>query len=310
MRLDVEVGAADAGGRLDAFLVRGVEELSRARARAAIAEGRVLVNGRVTTRGGTTLRAGDRVVLTEAPPSPSFLPAPPDGSVVLVVAHLDARFVVVDKPAGVPTHPLRPDEAATLANALLGRFPEMAGVGYASREPGIVHRLDNETSGLVLAARDAETFERLRAALTAGEIDKRYEILVEGALDPGLRSIDAPIANHPRDRRRVVAYLEAAPEGARAARTEVLATEAVGPFTRVEVRASTATRHQIRAHFAAIGRPLVGDARYGGRHREGLGRHYLHAMALALRHPFTGDALTITAPRPPELERFLREAVR
>jgi 23S rRNA pseudouridine1911/1915/1917 synthase len=172
-----------------------------------------------------------------------------------------------------------------------------------------VHRLDNETSGLLIAARDAQGFAALRAALAAGAIDKRYEVLIEGRLDPARDAIDAPIEPHPRDRRRVVASLEAAPLGARPARTEIVAREPVGDrFTRVLVRASTAARHQIRAHFQAIGHPLVGDARYGGAHREALGRHYLHACSLRLTHPRTGAALAFDAPRPDELERFLATA--
>lgn len=311
MRLDVEVGPTDEGQRLDAFLVRAVAELSRARARRAIEGGQVTVNGRVAPRGGIALRAGDRVRLAEAPPSPGFVPGPPDGTVRLEVVHEDAHLVIVDKPAGVPTHPLRPDEAATLANALLARFPEMAGVGYSPREPGIVHRLDNETSGLLLAARDATTFAALRALLRAGAIEKRYEVLVEGTLDPALDAIDAPIGPHPRDPRRVLAHLDAAPAGARPARTEILAREPVGPaHTRVEVRVCAAGRHQIRAHFAVIGHPLVGDARYGGPARERLGRHYLHATRLAFLHPVTGARVEATSPRPPALARLLEELAR
>lgn len=311
MAFDAVVDAPDAGARLDAFLVRRIAALSRARARTAIAGGHVRVNDRVATRGGLALREGDRVSLRAVPPSPQFLPAPPDGTVQLVIVHLDEALVVVDKPAGVPTHPLRPHETHTLASALLARFPEMAGVGYSPREPGIVHRLDNETSGLLLAARDATSFAALRGALAAGALDKRYEVLIEGRLDPALAAIDAPIAPHPRDRRRVVAYLEGAPEGARPARTEIVSCEPVGErFTRVVVRASSAARHQIRAHFHAIGHPLVGDARYGGAHREALGRHYLHACSLRFAHPRTGAPLALEAPRPEALERFLAEAAR
>ncbi len=306
MAFDAVVDGPDAGARLDAFLVRRVAALSRARARLAIAGGQVRVNDRVATRGGLALREGDRVSLHEVPPSPQFLPAPPDGSVHLAIVYVDEALVVVDKPAGVPTHPLRSHETHTLASALLARFPEMAGVGYSPREPGIVHRLDNETSGLLIAARDATCFTALRAALAAGAIDKRYEVLIEGRLDPGRAVIDAPIAPHPRDRRRVAAYLDAAPERARPARTEILSREPVGArFTRVVVRASTAARHQIRAHFEAIGHPLVGDERYGGAHREALGRHYLHACSLRFPHPRTGAPLALEAPRPAALERFL-----
>jgi 23S rRNA pseudouridine1911/1915/1917 synthase len=130
---DAVVDAPDAGARLDAFLVRRVAALSRARARSAIAGGLVRVNDRIATRGGLALREGDRVSLREVPPSPEFVPAPPDGSVRLAIVYVDEALVVVDKPAGVHTHPLRPHETHTLASALLARFPEMAGVGYSPR---------------------------------------------------------------------------------------------------------------------------------------------------------------------------------
>lgn len=308
MSLELSVDEADAGGRLDAFLVRHVPGLSRAGARRVLEAGHVRVNGRRAPRGGVALEVGDRVTLAEAPP-PTFTPRAPDGSVPLVVVYEDEALVIVDKPAGVPTHPLRPEEAATLVNALLAAHPEMAGVGYSPREPGIVHRLDNETSGLLIAARTAAAFDALRAALRTGAIEKRYEIVVEGSLPHDLRVIDAPLAKHPRGSRRVVAHLAGPiPTSARAARTEVLSTAPVGrELTRAIVRASVAKRHQIRAHFAAIGHPLVGDTLYGGGHREPLGRHYLHACALAFDHPVTGARVEVEAPRPPELERFLEE---
>ena len=301
MTIELEVGEDERGLRLDVFLVRRVPGLSRARARVAIAGGAVRVDGRRARAAGSPVGASARVTLVEAPEPGDARPIPEEGP--LVVLYEDPWLVVVDKPAGVPTHPLVAGERGTVANLLLGRYPEMAGVGYAAREPGLVHRLDNDTSGVLLAARDAATFEDLRRALRGGAIDKRYVVLVEGTLTaPAV--IEAPIGPHPRDRRRVLAYLERPPARARPARTEIVSVAPAGAFSRAEVRACAAVRHQLRAHFAAIGHPLVGDVRYGGGHPE-LGRHFLHAARLTLAHPRTGARLAIASPLSPELERFL-----
>jgi len=151
MSLELGIDGQDEGARLDVVLVRRVDGMSRAKARRMVQDGLVRVNGR-RVRKGTRLRAGDRVQLAELPRPTDFTPASaPD--LPLSVVHEDPHVVIVDKPAGQPTHPLRPHERETLANALLARYPEMEGVGYALREPGILHRLDNDTSGLLVAAR-------------------------------------------------------------------------------------------------------------------------------------------------------------
>jgi len=226
--------------------------------------------------------------------------------------HEDSELVIVDKPSGVPTHPLRPDEHDTVANALLARYPEMEGVGYALREPGILHRLDIETSGLLLAARNTPTFDALQVALKGGAIDKRYELLVDGSVGAP-RVVDAPIARDPSDPRRVHVCLDPFDRrvlGARAARTELLEASPVGDrFTRLSAKAVVAVRHQIRAHLAAIEHPLVGDWLYGGTSRDVLGRHFLHASGLSLTHPRTGARLHVTSELPAALASFL-EAVR
>ncbi|MBX3269187.1 MAG: RluA family pseudouridine synthase [Sandaracinaceae bacterium] len=301
MAIELEVREDERGLRLDVFLVRRVPGLGRAGARAAVARGAVQADGRCVRAAGQPVGAARRVTLAEAP-EPAAAALAEDGP--LVVLYEDPWLVVVDKPAGVPTHPLAAGERGTLANVLLGRYPEMADVGYRAREPGLLHRLDNDTSGVLLAARDPDTFEALRGALREGAIDKRYVVLVEGTFAPRT-VIAAPIGPHPRDRRRVVAHLGQAPARARAARTEIVSVAPVGAsLSRVEVRVCAAVRHQIRAHFAALGHPLVGDATYGGAHPE-LGRHFLHAASLALAHPRTGAWLEVASPLPPELEGFL-----
>lgn len=301
MSVELHVEEGDAGSRLDVVLVRRVEGMSRAKARRMIEEGSVRVNGK-RARKGARLAAGDRVEL-DAMPIPADFPALPDPTLSLAVRYEDAHLVVVDKPAGLPTHPLRPDERRTLAGALLSRYPEMAGVGYALREPGILHRLDNDTSGLLIAARSARAFDTMRALLMAGRIDKRYLALVAGPVELGV--IDAPIAAHPTDPRRVyccVDPLDRRRAKARPAVTEIVRADEVGRgFVLLEVKAGVALRHQIRAHLAAVGRPLAGDWLYGGPTLPGLDRHFLHASRVSFEHPIERERVDVASPLPDEL---------
>ena len=305
MSFDLHAADDDAGLRLDVLLVRRVEGMSRARARRMIQDGLVRLNGR-HARKGARVSAGDRIELEELPRPRDFVPIATPAA--LDVRYEDAHLVVVDKPAGIPTHPLRPHEHETLANALLHRYPEMQGVGYALREPGILHRLDNDTSGLLIAARSQEIFEALRALFDAHAVEKRYVALVEGSLS-GLDVVDVPIAPHPADPRRVHPCVDLADRrlpAARPARTEILDARGVGDATLLEVRATLAVRHQIRAHLASTGHPLVGDWLYGGPAVDGLSRHFLHASAVSFAHPVTGTAVSVVSELPDELARVLR----
>ncbi len=307
MAHELDVREEEAGSRLDVLLVRRVEGMSRAKARRMIEEGSVRVNGR-RARKGARLASGDRVELAEMP-APTDFPALAAPELPLVVRYEDAHLVLADKPAGLPAHPLRPDERETLAGALLARYPEMATVGYALREPGLLHRLDNDTSGLMIAARSQRAFEALRALLVGGALDKRYLALVQGASIP-LGIIDAPIAAHPSDPRRVHACLDPLDRRrakARPARTEIVEVTPVGErFALLEVRASHAVRHQIRAHLAALGHPLVGDWLYGGTSIEGFDRHFLHASRIALDHPLEPRRVDVASPLPEVLAAVVR----
>lgn len=295
MSLAFEVQADEEGLRLDVVLVRRVPAMSRKKARDMVEGGEVRLNDRPTRKGGRVVK-GDRVTLARAPTKSEFA-ARPDAAMDLHVVHEDDFLVVIDKPAGVPSHPLREDEVGTVASALVARYPEMALVGYAAREPGILHRLDTDTSGLMMAARDEETFDRLRTELRAMRIDKRYRALVEGPIEE--RMIDRPIAPVPGDSRRVRVGDH---EGARPARTEIVGVRAHGRFSEIEVSARAATRHQIRVHLASIGRPLAGDVLYGGPIIPGLGRHFLHASEIRLVHPRTGVTQIWRSALPRELE--------
>ncbi len=297
----------DAGERLDVVLVRRVPGMSRARAKTAIEAGDVRVNDR-RPKKGQRVAVGDRIEL----PDVGDRAARPDAALALVILYEDAQLVAIDKPAGVPTHPLEAGEQGTIANALLARYPEMSGFGYSAREPGIVHRLDTETSGVLLAARDEKTWGALRVALAKGELDKRYLLLCDGHLDAPER-IDVPLANDPKDARKVVACVDARLVerlSARPAVTEVLTSERAGPMSFCEVRAKAARRHQVRVHLAAAGHPLAGDKLYGGPEVPGLTRHFLHASSIGLRHPIDGRAMVIEAPLPLDLSSARGQAER
>lgn len=297
-----QVGSDDAGKRLDVVLVRRVAGMSRARARDWTGRGLVRVNDR-RAKKSHVLVEGDRVVVQE-PPDTAEVVAEPDPDVVLDIVLEDEGFVVVDKPAGTPSHPLLAGERGTLANGLVARYPEMRGVGYSAREPGIVHRLDNETSGLMIAARDKVHFDALREQLTQGEIDKRYLVLCLGkVLAP--QEIDLPISNEPGSRPRVRV---GAGNKARPAFTEVLTSKPVGALSLVEVRARTAQRHQVRAHLGAVGHPLAADTLYGGGPIEGLTRFLLHASRLLFVHPRTQQPLDVTAKLPASITAMLRDS--
>ncbi len=274
---ELEIEGDEAGERLDVFLARRVPELSRARAKALIEKGEARVDGR-RVKKSYALSAGDRVTL-ERLPGPADFHAAPDPSLALEVLLETDSYVVVDKPAGIPSHPLREDELATLAGALVARYPEMRGVGYRKREPGILHRLDTGTSGLMLAARDQQTFDRLRRMLQAGEIEKRYLARCIGVV-PAPIVIETPIATDPHDHRKVRVCTdprELKRLGAQAAKTEVLSSTPAEQGSLVELRANNARRHQIRVHLASIGHPLLGDSLYGA---PPLDHHLLHASSL------------------------------
>ena len=270
------VSDADAGERVDVLLLRRLPGLGRRGAAELFARGAVRVSSRVVKKGERA-RAGSEIV---AALRGAEVVEPEPG------APLDIRLetplvVIVSKPAGQPTAPVRLGERGTLAQALLGRYPELSGIGYRAREPGLLHRLDTQTSGLVVAVRDAAAFDALRKALSAGALKKRYLALVTASHLPDHGVVDAPLKNAPDDDRRVVV---AAPgdAGARPARSEWRRIATRGELHLVEVSASPASRHQVRAHLASIGSPILGDSLYGGAVEPALGaRHALHASHVA-----------------------------
>lgn len=294
------VPAGAAPDRLDRAVAR-LFGVSRARAMEWIADGRVRVDGRRAPKG-TPVAAGARISVILPPPDRPV----PQPDLPIRIVHADAHVVVADKPAGMPSHPLQPGEKGTAANALVGRFPELAAVGPAPREGGLVHRLDTDTSGLLLAARTEAAYAMLRAQFSARTVEKGYLALVGGEIHAG-GEIALPLLHDPRDPRKMQAASDpgyAAEHGARPAVTRFLPLERKGGFTLLEVEIPTGVMHQIRAHLAFIGHPLAGDALYGGPPLPGLSRHFLHAARLAFSHP-DGTRARYESPLPPDLASVL-----
>jgi len=290
-----QVSPEQAGQRLDRFLRTALAGLSRRALWERFAAGDVSVNGRIAAKSAA-LQAGDRV---EVSGLAAHLGPAADAELALRVIYEDAWLVAVDKPGHVPSHALRDGEAGTVVSALLARYPEMRTVGYRALEAGLLHRLDNETSGILLAARDADTFERVRSAHERGQIEKRYLALVAGQPQP------QRVRGYLRaDRRKVRVRAEPFPE-AKPVELEIVSSEPHADRALVCVRLQLAARHQVRAQLAALGHPIAGDTLYGGPSVPGLSRHFLHASELRLQHPRHGTALALEAPLPDALRALL-----
>jgi len=289
--LDVPVDAA--GMRVDVWLATALA-LPRARVKELLERGAVRIGGRPPRKGDRTV-AGARVEVTLPDDDPRPVPQP---ELPLRILHLDAQLVAVDKPAGLPSHPLAPGERGTVVNALVARHPECADASADPREGGLVHRLDTLTSGVLLAARAREPWKVVREAFSGREVDKRYLAVVTGPIaDAG--EIDLPL------RHRGDHVEPALSGGGREALTDFRVLSRSGDAAFLDVGIRTGVLHQIRAHLAAIGAPVLGDVDYGGRPQPGLDRFFLHAARLGLAHPATGSRLEISAPLPEELRRVL-----
>ena len=288
-RLEFLVAAA--AGRLDRFLAESCQ-LSRSRVQRLINQGRVWVNER-PGKASQKLDPGDRVVAVLPPPPPTTL-IPED--MPLDIVYEDDDLVVVDKPAGLLVHPAPGHPAGTLANALLAHCSLSAGT---SLRPGIVHRLDKDTSGLMAVAKNEAAHDFLSRQLKERTVMKGYLALVEGHLSPRQGAIEGAIGRDPRNRKRMAVV-----EGGREARTEYRVLDYMDGYTLVEARPQTGRTHQIRVHFAAVGHPVFGDPVYG--HKSPLlGRQFLHAHRLGLRLPSSGEFREFASGLPPELEETL-----
>jgi len=287
--VDAATGAG--GPRLDAFLAAALAGLPRRLVRRVIAEGDVRVNGRRAAKGAR-LKPGDRVTLPDLPDA-----LQPEPALALPVLHEDAALAVIDKPGGMPAHALDPRQRGTAAAFVLARWPETADVGDALA-PGLIHRLDGGTSGVLVVARTPESFAALRGALAARRIEKRYLAVVAGTAEN--KRVDTPLAHDTSDRRRMVA----ARPGDRSwpAESEIRVVTAGRDRSLVAVTMRTGVTHQIRVHLAMAGHPVVGDALYGGPPADlPEGRHALHASGITLPHPTDGTLVKVESPLPEDL---------
>jgi 23S rRNA pseudouridine1911/1915/1917 synthase len=299
----------DSGARLDAYLAARISDWSRARIQRLIEDGDVLINGR-TAKSSYKLRDHDEIEV-ELTPLASAAFAPED--IPIEIIYEDDDLIVVNKAAGLVVHPAAGLTSGTLANALAFHFQQLSTRAGTAR-PGIVHRLDKDTSGLIMVAKTEAAHENLADQFRTREVFKSYVALVHGRVEHEAGSIDQPIARDPRNRTRMAVV-----RGGRPSLSLYQVRRSFARFTLLDVEIKTGRTHQIRVHLQWLKHPVVGDAVYGdGRdktvqdarlraHINSLKRQFLHAEQLAFHHPRTGQRLHFTAPLPEELEKLLGE---
>jgi len=285
-----------AGVRLDKYVGEKCSELSRTHAQKLIADGHITVNGRVV-KASFKLNTGDRVSIIIPPTPPtSLLPE----AIPLNIIYEDDDLLVIDKPAGLAVHPAPGHPDHTLVNAILSHLPSLAEISESLR-PGIVHRLDKDTSGVMLVAKNEPARLNLMQQFEVHSVVKTYQVLVKGHLTPEEGIIEASIGRDPRNRKRMAVVTEG-----REARTRYSVVRYIGDYTLLEVRTETGRTHQIRVHLAAIGYPVVGDTTYGVK-SDHLSRQFLHACRLGFKLPATGEYVEFTSELPPDLEQALKD---
>ena len=310
--MEVSVGPTLDGERVDraVALLCG---LSRAEVSLLVDAGAIRLDATPVTARGRRVRAGQALSVDLPAASETASSVVGDPSVPVTVVYEDRDLVVVDKPAGMVVHPGAGNPTGTLVQGLLARYPDLAGLaagdGGDPGRPGIVHRLDKGTSGLLVVARSTRARSVLVADLAAHRVERRYLALVLGAVAADEGTVDAPLGRSNRDPTRITVQA-----GGREARTHYRVETRFAspePLSLLECRLETGRTHQIRVHLAAIGHPVAGDARYGGRRRSTVGgllppdRPWLHAWVLAFTHPVSGQRLELGSPVPPELQAVL-----
>jgi 23S rRNA pseudouridine1911/1915/1917 synthase len=307
--LTFKASEADVDARLDAYLASQIPHWSRARLQRLIENEDVLVNDK-SVKSSYRLRIGDQIeVELTSPDSESFVPE----DIPINVVYEDDDLVVVNKPSGLVVHPAAGVQSGTLANALAFHFQNLPASSNAVR-PGIVHRLDRDTSGLLVVAKNAESLESLSDQFRDRSVYKSYLALVHGRVDPDSGKIDQPLARDPSNRTRMAVV-----RGGRSSLTLYKVRRRYQRFTLLDVELKTGRTHQIRVHLAWLRHPVVADETYGGgrdntiqdakqrAHVRSLGRHFLHAEKLAITHPKTGERLEFASPLPEELALLLSE---
>ena len=285
--------------RLDAFLASSLDGLTRSQATRLIESGEVAVNGRAVSKS-YKLAGGEDIVVTLPEPEP--VEAVPQ-DIPLDVVYEDADVIVVNKPSGMVVHPAPGHPDGTLVNALLYHCAgTLSGIGGALR-PGIVHRIDRDTSGLIIAAKNDAAHQYLSAQLADHTLARTYECIVVGALREDRGTVDAPIARHPTDRKRMAVVA-----GGREAVTHWEVIARYPGYTHVRCRLETGRTHQIRVHMAYIGHPILGDTVYGAKKEvPGLTGQCLHAVGLRFLHPRTHEVMELSCPLPEEFTRMLQK---
>ena len=303
-RLDLSVSPDHAGERLDRYMASEVPGLSRSQAQRLIDDGHVEVTGR-QAKANLAMKDGDQVSIELQAPVPTS--AQPE-DIPVPVLYEDTDLLVVNKPAGMVVHPAAGHSSGTLVNALLHHVDDLSGIGGELR-PGIVHRLDKGTSGVMVVAKHDAAHESLARQFADREVEKEYVALVWGLVQAG-RRIDLPIGRDPNDRQK----MSARSRRARSAVTRITRAQHLRGVTLCQVAIATGRTHQIRVHLSAIGHPIVGDATYGGvkarvpqdlRPLLRLERPFLHAARLAFTHPTDGRSMSFEAPLPDDLQQVL-----
>jgi 23S rRNA pseudouridine1911/1915/1917 synthase len=297
------------GTRLDSFLASRIDAISRTRLQRAIEDGDVLVNNRIV-KASYRLHAADQIEIDLPEPGPVEILAEP---IPLSIVYEDTDLVVVDKPAGIVVHPGAGIESGTLANALVYHFNELSGRAGSIR-PGIVHRIDRETSGLLVVAKNDQAHEKLSDQFRDRSIFKMYVALVYGQMSRDRGEVEANIGRSPNNRTRMAVLKGGA---GRPARTIFQVDKRFQELTLLSVEIKSGRTHQIRVHLSHIGHPVVGDTAYGqGRENtvqdvmtrqriKSLGRHFLHSSRLAFEHPTSHERMEFSSPLPPGLQSML-----
>lgn len=297
IRLHVEQGDL----RVDRYIAQQAPDLSRSSVQKLLEDGRVTVSGQVP-KASYKVQAGDEIIVRVPPPEPTTVLAE---AIPLTIIYEDANIVVVDKPAGMVVHPAHGHRSGTLVNALLAHCPNLAGVGGEGR-PGIVHRLDKDTSGLLIVAKNDAAQQDLQGQFRVRSVHKAYLALVEGVPAAAHGLIEAPIGRDPQRRQRM-AIATGSSRGGREARTEYRIVERFAQHTLLEAEPTTGRTHQIRIHLAFIGHPIVGDRVYGFRkQRLPVPRQFLHAARIAFTLPGSGQPVEFTSALPADLAEVLR----
>jgi 23S rRNA pseudouridine1911/1915/1917 synthase len=282
------VGPEDSGKRLDVFLGGLTRIGSRSQAAALVAAGAVTVDGAAAAKSRLVAEGEDITVEL-----PAEVAVDVGTHTDIPVLYEDEWLLVVDKPVGMAVHPSKGHATGTLVQQLSGHGP----AGGEDFRPGVVHRLDKDTSGLLIVAKSVEAHRRLVGMMQRRAVDRRYQALVHGSFTADTGTIEAPVGRDPVKRKSMTVGGLAARE----ATTHFRVLKRLGEFTLVEARLETGRTHQIRVHFAAIGHPVAGDPTYTRRNPLGIARQFLHSYRLAFVHPFTGDRLEFESPLPPDL---------